>query len=227
MNEKPVIVYTDGSGKGWICAMFDYGEGYQRCYFENIDDRIFHEYLAMKFAVGLMIFGYRYILYNDNYGAIQHVNRHAPPPTDIIRHLVKEIREAAKGLDVTFAWTGRETSLAGIALDTGARAVYAPKEWLKGADDDARATWSPGPSQEYLQGKETRGPWVPPGGPPKPPIPPKSAEPVSKYDEERGSSSNIAATRSTKKTLDSKLQNPNRYAFWPPEKEDRGSSNNG
>jgi len=146
-----VISYCDGSGKGFICAMFDYGEGYQRTHFGRIDDQVFHEYRAILFAVELMTKEHTYTLFNDNAGAIQHVNGDAPPPTTIIAHLVREIQKATEHIDVEFCWIKRAYSHAGVMLDTTARNVYAPGE--------------------------------------------------------RGSSNN----------LERKLQNPNRYAHWPPE----------
>lgn len=151
-----VIAYCDGSGKGFVCAMFDYGEGYQRTYFGRIDDRIFHEYRAILFAVELMEPEHKYTLFNDNQGAIQHVTGETPPPkgTTIIKHLVAEIQKKTEHLDVEFVWIGRRYNQAGVMLDTQARDVFT----------------------------------------------------------DRGPSFNMS--------YEARLQNPNRYAHWPPEEEE-------
>ena len=154
---KSVTIYCDGSGKGYVCAMFDYGEGYQRTYFGRINDQVFHEYRAILFALEKLEEGgpdlnwteHKYILYNDNAGAIQHITGEAKPPTNIIEHLVEEIQKKTEHLDIEFKWVRRGENLAGRVLDNKARQLFS----------------------------------------------------------NRGSSNN----------LERKLQNPNRYAHWPPE----------
>ncbi len=119
-----VICYCDGSGNGFVCAIFDYGEDYQRTYFGSINDRIFHEYRAILFAVELMEPGHKYILYNDSQGAVQHASGKKTPPTTIIKHLVQQIHKKVEHLDVTFEWMKRDQNLAGVMLDTKARDIY-------------------------------------------------------------------------------------------------------
>ena len=160
-----IVGYCDGSGKGFICAIFDYGEGYQRTYFGRISDQIFHEYRAILFALEKLEEGgpdlswtkHKYTLYNDNAGAIQHVTGEAKPPTTIIEHLVNEIQKKTEHLDIEFKWVRRKENLAGVLLDTKARELFS----------------------------------------------------------DRGSSNNLEASNLY---YERKLQNPNRYAHWPPEK---------
>jgi hypothetical protein len=131
-----VIGYCDGSGKGFVCALFDYGEGYQRTYFGRIDDQIFHEYRALLFAIEKIEEGGpdlnswtsdKYTLYNDNVGAVQHVTGEANPPTTIIKHLVDEIHKKSEHLDIEFKWVRRDSNLAGQLLDGKARELYSDR----------------------------------------------------------------------------------------------------
>lgn len=134
---EEVTVYCDGSGSGYVCAIFDYGEGYQRTYFDRITDQIFHEYRAILFAVECINLGgpdlskfahaNKYIIYNDNQGAIQHVNGESKPPTDIIKHFVAEIQKKVKHLNVEFEWVQRSENLAGLILDGKARELFSDR----------------------------------------------------------------------------------------------------
>ena len=127
-----VNAYCDGSGKGWVCTVLDYMESYQRLYIDTIEDPIYHEYHAILYALKHMVPELEYNLYNDNVGAVSHLNQRSTPRSPAIKQLVAEIMNyiAETGLNVHIQHLSRNLNPAGKLLDTGSPSLYAHRPQL-------------------------------------------------------------------------------------------------
>ena len=124
------MAYCDGSGKGWICTVLDYGEPYQRLYIDTVEDPVYHEYHAILHALKHMVPELEYNLYNDNVGVVSHLTGNSNPRTPIIKQLVAQIMGyiTDEGLSVNIHHLPRGANPAGKLLDTKARHLYAMRE---------------------------------------------------------------------------------------------------
>lgn len=134
---EPVTAYCDGSGKGLVCAIFDYGEGYYRAYFDSINDHVNFEYEAILFALERMTDKEDYVLYSDSQAVINQING-GKIKTDMGRYFKQRIKDLVvrNKLSVEFKWIVRNQNKAGWLLDMPRKGPSTPpeQEWFEGLE---------------------------------------------------------------------------------------------
>lgn len=123
----PITVYTDGSGKGWICAMIHCEKGYFKTYFDWVGSPMNPRMPIVDFEWQAIILALEKLpetneeiwLYNDCKSVIALINGKADHNTDFTRHLKQRIRRLVKkkNLNIKFFSITRYTNLAGFLLE--------------------------------------------------------------------------------------------------------------